>query len=277
MTVSDAAKVLEQLGGVPVEKPRAPFLHSKVERLSAKAGIGKPLVYVIPQDTPNACAVALSKEDAAIAVTTGLVRHLDENEIEAVLAHEIGHIQKDHSVAKTAVAARAMGLNLAAQIGGQLIWLSDIDFTPGDDDADDVGSQLIKALVTTVAQTATESLAASMQSAVSFDSEFEADECGGALSRKPRALASALGRIEQLTMKGETQYERAVSQLFIVSPAYLHYQTHPATNSRIERLTAMKGHLPKVASVTTVFCSSCGDKTDADGKYCSWCGDKLDT
>lgn len=274
--MSEAAKVLEQLGGVQVGKAKAPFLHTKVERLAARAGIKSPLVYVIQDDAPNACAVGLSDDDTAVAVTTGLLKHLDENEIEAVLAHEVGHIQKGHSVAKTQVALKAIVISAAASAGGQLIATSDMDFTPGDDDSDDLFSTLVKIALGVAVSAAGGAAASDMLSAAAFRTEFEADECGGSLSRRPWALASALRRIEELTMGGGKDYKPEVSQLFIVSPAYLHHQSHPPTEERIERLSAMKATLPKLANLPTIFCSSCGEKTDADGKYCYWCGSELD-
>ena len=273
--MSEAAKILEQLGGVHVSKSKAPFLHKKAERLAARAGIQKPLLYVIPDSAPNACAVGLSDEDTAVAVTTGLLAKLDESQIEAVLAHEIGHIQKGHSVAKTRVALKAMAISFAAGTAGRMVLTSDLDFTPGDGDSDDFASLALKILGQTILQSAGNAIASNVLTSASFESEFEADECGGAFSRKPWALASALKRIEKLTMEGEKEYEPEVSQLFIVSPAYLQHQTHPATLQRIERLVAMKSHMSEVVSLPTMFCSSCGEKTDTDGVYCYWCGVEL--
>ncbi len=274
--MSDAAEVIERMGGVQVSKNRAPFCHRKIERLAARAGIKKPRVYVIPDSAPNAFAVGLSSDDTAVAVTTGLLSNLDENEIEAVLAHEIGHIQKGHYIEKTKVAMKAMAIGVVAEIGGGIIATSDVDFTPGDNDSSDLLSTVLKIGVGVAVAAAGAAVASNILTADSLRCEFEADECGGTLARKPWALASALKRIEEFTRVGEKKYAPEVSQLFIISPAYLNYQTHPPTAERIERLSHMNATLPKLANIPTFYCSSCGEKTDADGNYCYWCGGELD-
>jgi heat shock protein HtpX len=273
--MNKAAEVIEGMGGIEVSKSRAPFCHRKIERLAVRAGIKKPRVYVIPDDAPNACAVGLSSDDTAVAVTTGLLSNLDENEIEAVLAHEIGHLQKGHSIEKTKVAMRAMAIGTAAAISGQMLATSDLDLTPGDDDSNDLLSTLLKIGVGVAAAAAGEVVASNILTTVSLRSEFEADECGGTLARKPWALARALKKIEGLTRAGEKKYAPEVSQLFIISPAYLNHQTHPSTAERIQRLSTMYAKHPEVANIPTIFCSSCGEKTDADGNYCYWCGSEL--
>lgn len=273
--MSEAAEVIERMGGVSVDKGKAPFLHRKVERLAGRAGIGKPRIYVITDPMPNACAVGLSTSDAAVAVTTGLLRELDEFEVETVLAHEIGHIQKGHCIEKTRVAMKALAISSVADLGGRSIVNSDLDFTPGDDDSDDMLSTVIKVGLGLAVAAAGSATASNLMSAAAFQSEFEADECGGALARRPWALASALGKIETLAKAGIKHFEPEVAQLFIVSPAYLNQQTHPATEERILRLSSAPNALPKIKNVPTVFCTSCGEKTDEDGNYCYWCGGEL--
>lgn len=274
--MSEAAEVIERMGGVCVDKSRAPFLHRKVERLAVRAGIRKPLLYVIPDRTPNACAVGLSSDDSAVAVTTGLLSELDEYEIEAVLAHEIGHVQKGHCIEKTKIAMKAMAIGVVAEMSGRSIATSNLDFTPGDDDSDDLLSTVLKiGLGVAVAAVGT-ATAANLMTAASFQSEFEADECGGILAKKPWALANALRRIEAFAKIGEKKFSPEVSQLFIISPSYLNYQTHPATEERIQKLSSMASVFPKLATIATIYCSSCGEKTDEDGAYCYWCGSELD-
>ena len=275
--MSNADRVIEQIGGMQVSRAKSPFLHRKVERLAALAKIIKPRVYVIPDNVPNACAVGLSNSDSAVAITTGLLQNLDEYEIEAVLAHEIGHIQKGHSIAKTKVAMKAMAIGVAAEIGARSIVSSDVDFTPGDDDSDDLLSTILKVAVSGVIATAGNAVASNFMSKDAFQSEFEADECGGSLSGKPWALARALKTLEKLSQSGEKQFAPEVSQLFIISPTYLNYQTHPPTAERIERLSRLIAQQREIVNVPTIFCSSCGEKTDSDGKYCYWCGCELDS
>jgi heat shock protein HtpX len=275
--VSNAADVIKGMGGLCVSKTTAPFLHRKIERLAVRAGIQKPQIYVIPDQLPNACAVGLSANDSAVAVTTGLLSEFDEHEIEAVLAHEIGHIQKGHCIEKTKVAMKAMAIGMVAEMGGRSIASSNLDFTPGDDDSDDLLSTLLKVGLGVAVAAAGTAAAASLMTASSFQSEFEADECGGKLAKKPWALASALQKIEKLAAIGTQKFAPEVSQLFIVSPAYLNYKTHPATGDRVQRLIAMPTMAPKLSGVPTIFCGFCGEKTDSDGAYCYWCGCSLST
>jgi len=275
--MGEATKVLEQMGGKRVTKAQAPFYYGKVERLACRAKMKMPQLYVIPERTPNACAVSTSDEDTAVAVTTGLMQALDEDEIDAVLAHEIGHIQKGHSIEKTKIAMKAMAISTVAAVGGDLLIHSDVDFTPDDDDTDDFLSMAIKIGIGVAASSAGSAVAANMMSKNSFASEFEADECGATLSRKPWALSRALQRLESLMVGGEKQYAPEVSQLFIVSPTYLQYETHPPTKERMDRLAKLEVEVQKVKGVPTIFCPSCGIKTDEDGKFCYWCGVELAT
>lgn len=274
--MSEATAVIEQMGGIEVSKSKAPFIHRKIERLAVLAGIIKPRVFVIPDTAPNACAVGLRNDDTAVAVTTGLLNELDENEIEAVIAHEIGHIQKGHSIEKTRVAMNAMAIGIFTSVAGNSIATSDMDFTPDDNDSDDLISTVLKIGLAIGVKVAGDATATNLLTTASFRSEFEADECGGLLSKKPWALASALKKIERLAKVGTNSFAPEISQLFIISPAYLNYQTHPATNERVQKLLGMSAVLPKTKSIATIFCSSCGEKTDEDGTFCYWCGSELD-
>lgn len=274
--MNEAAEVIKRLGGIEVSKSRAPFCHRKIERLAARAGIQKPRIYIIPDKTPNACAVGLSHNDTAVGVTTGLLRNLDENEIEAVLAHEIGHIQRGHSIEKTKIAMKALAISVVAGIGGRMIATSDMDLTPDDDNPDDLLSTVLKIGIGVATSAAGNAMASGVLTSASFRSEFEADESGGMLARKPWALASALKRIEELTQFGEKKYAPELSQLFIISPSYLDHQSHPPTSERIERLANIGTKIPEVLHIPTIYCFACGEKTDSDGGYCYWCGTDLD-
>ncbi len=271
---------MEELGGARVSKLQAPFLHQKVARLVARAGIPMPSVFVIPESLPNACAVGLADDDMAVAVTSGLLKHLDEHQIEAVLAHEIGHIQHGHSVAKTKVALKGLGLSMIGRSIGRRIATSETDWTPDDDDDDDLASMLFKLCAGAAVAAAGDAVAAGVMGAAAFRSEFEADEAGGQLSKKPWALASALQTIEALGREGNRKYASEVAQLFIIDPDFVNHKTHPDTLERVQKLeqtlALMEGVSPEAASVPTSFCTSCGEKTDSDGKFCYWCGSEVD-
>lgn len=274
--MNESEAIIKAMNGVPIDKHSAPFYHRATEKLSALAGISKPKIYIVPEDIPNAFAVGLSGDDASIAVTTGLLRHLNEDEIESALAHEIGHIKKGHMVDKTKVAMKALAVTATGEIAGTLIMTSDIDFTPGDGDSYDplsVGLKIVTGLVVAGAGAA---LGSKWLTDVSFKSEFEADRFSASLTKKSWALARALKKLENLTKIGSIKYRPEVSQLFIVCPSYLNYKTHPPTEERVKELLSVPGD-SSIQDISSIFCPTCGNKTDGDGKYCYWCGNLLET
>ena len=274
--MSQVAEILRSIGGEPLTKGRAPFLEHKLARLAKRARISTPALYIIKNELPNACAVGLSQTDSAVAVTSGLLNSLDEYQIEAVLAHEIGHIQKGHSIAKTQVAMKALMIaGGGAFFAGELA-SSGIDFTPEDDDPDDLVSALLRLCLAGGVAAVGGGIASGLMSDKAFESEFEADRAGAELSGKGWALASALQSIEDRSKASSKTHDPRVSQLFIVSPEYLGHATHPPAPDRIARLLAEPGSVVAVSEVPTQFCFSCGEKTDSDGKHCYWCGIRLD-
>lgn len=270
--MGEADQIIANMGGILISPNDAPFCYNMTRRLAARARIPVPRIYVIPEPAPNAFAVGLTLDDSALAVTTGLLQQLDEYEIEAVLGHEIGHIQKGHSVSKTQVAMKAMAIATTALAAGHQIATSDIDLTPGDDDPDDPLSLILKLGAGAAVAGAGTAAASSILSRNSFQAEFEADQCSAELAKKPWALSRALRRIERLMVKSKMHHAPEVAQLFIISPAYLDYQTHPPTSERVARLNVLPRAVAEIGPVSTMFCGSCGEKTDADGRFCYWCG-----
>lgn len=263
---------MAEMGGLLTNPIDAPFCHSVLKRLAQRAKIVTPALYIVRDPAPNAFAVGLEKDDSAVAVTTGLLRALDEHEIEGVLGHEVGHIQQGHSVAKTRIAMRALGLAATAIAAGQALATSDIDFTPGDDDPDDILSGILKIGTGALVAATGGVVASNMLQKESFKSEFEADFWGASFSKKPWALRRALSKMERLVAAPGVNYAPEISQLFIIAPSYGNYETHPPTGERAVRLERLSSPLPEVAEVETIFCPYCGDKTDGDGAYCYWCG-----
>jgi heat shock protein HtpX len=231
--------VLRMYGAREVGELEAPGLHAIVGRLAQRAGIPKPRVYVIPQDSPNAFATGRSPARAAVAVTDGLVRVLDRDELEGVLAHELAHVRNRDTLISTVAATIAGAIGMLADMVrfGALLGLSRGD-AEDHDAAAGHGTGLLPVLIAPF-------LAMLIQLAISRAREFLADETGARLTRAPLALASALRTIEARSREMPmTAGTAATAHLFIVNPlsgsGWLSlFSTHPSVDDRVERLEAM--------------------------------------
>ena len=230
----------------------------------------------LPPSNPNALAVGLSSDDTAIAVSSALFYNLNENELEGVIAHEIGHIAKGHSIKKTQVAMKAMAIAATGEIAGTVIMNSNINLNPWDNGSNDLLSVGLKLFAGVAAVGVGAAIGYKWLTDENLKNEYEADNVGARISKKSWALSGALSKIERLMSTTTKQYKPEVAQLFLISPSYLKIQTHPPTSERIKQLSLLsdKGK-PFVSDVSTIFCSTCGDKTDEDGSYCYWCGSLL--
>jgi heat shock protein HtpX len=275
-------KIPKAFGGFEVSKEETPFYYKLVEECCKKVQMKRPKLYVIPDEEANAFTTG-SRDSALIATTTGLLEILNEDELEAVISHEIGHIQFGDVQEKTKVALKALPAIAAGTIASTLLITSDIDFTPWDDDSDDWLSLGLKVFAGLAIAGLTKYATEKWSMKTSYKCEYRADEFAGELSKKPWALASALEKIEKkLSMNKKLPAE--IAQLFIVSPVSelsraKGSSTHPPTTSRIQELLNQyrvgKHYIPKnesLQSVPTFFCSICGMKTDSDGSYCMYCG-----
>src|SRR5206468_2759767 len=229
--------VLAAYGAQPIEEAAAPRLYAIVHRLATRAGIPMPRVYLIPSETPNAFATGRNPEHAAVAVTEGIMRILDEEELEGVLAHELSHV-KNHDVLISTIAATLAGAitylahmaQYAAMFGGRR-------------DDEEGGSNPIAAILLAILAPIAALL---VQMAVSRAREFQADATGAQVSGKSWGLAKAL---EKLQMANEAapmaQATPATAHLFIVNPLSGQtlmrlFSTHPPLEERIARLRAMR-------------------------------------
>ena len=217
----------------------APMLHRMVEDLAASAGIPKPKVCVVPEDTPNAFATGRNPENGVVAVTEGILRLLSPEELKGVLAHEIGHIRNRDMFIQT----------VAAVLGTVIMFLASMArwaaiFGGGRSSSSEGGGGgnfLASMLLAVVAP-----LAASLiQFAISRSREYMADEAGAAFCGNPKALASALGKLSSAAKaKPIHSGSPATAHMFIVNPftsggmANL-FSTHPPVDERIRRLQAM--------------------------------------
>lgn len=227
--------LLRMYGARQIDAASAPDLFRMVERLSQNAGIPMPKVYIMENPQPNAFATGRNPENAAVAFTTGIMQQLSSEELAGVAAHELAHIKHRDTLTMT----------ITAVIAGAISMLANMAFFMGGDRRNQPGGMVIMLLVTLLAPIA----AMLVQAAISRSREYEADRAGAEISGRPMWLASALGQIERSVRGGtpnpEADANPATAHLFIINP--LHgglsglFSTHPSTEERIARLTAMAG------------------------------------
>ncbi|RLE10555.1 protease HtpX [Candidatus Aerophobetes bacterium] len=219
---------------LPSDEPR---IHRMVSNLSQAANIPKPRIYLIPLNIPNAFATGRDPKHASLALTEGILRTLNEEELEGVISHEIAHI-KNRDILIGTIAA-----TLAGAIMTIAYWARWIAFL-GSGDEDRGGIGLIGILLLSILAP----LAATIvQMAISRTREYQADETGAHLSGKPLALANALEKLEMVARRSPLGGgSPATSHLFIVNPfrgdfLFRLFSTHPPIEERIRRLRALAG------------------------------------
>lgn len=208
----------------------SPDLFEMVERLALRAGIPMPKLYVIDNQQPNAFATGRNPENAAVAFSTGLLNHLDYEEIGAVIAHELAHIRSRDTLTMTVTATFAGAISMLAQFG--------LFF--GARNANSPLGPIASIFMIIVAPLA----ALTVQMAVSRNREYEADKDGAMICGDPLALARALGRISNLAKNFENPFARrspGMAHLFIINPlagrgADNLFATHPNVENRIAAL-----------------------------------------
>jgi heat shock protein HtpX len=224
--------VLSMYGAKPVGPEQAPELHAIVEKIAMKAGIPMPRLYIIPDAALNAFATGRSPSHAAVAATAGILRALNREELEGVLAHEISHVLNRDTLISSVAATLAGAISHLAHFAY---------FLPvGRHDDDDRGGPLNGLLALILAPIA----AMLIQLAVSRSREYGADATGARLVGYPDGLIGALRKLqaaaERIPMRAA---DPATAHLFIVNPlsgrslAGL-FSTHPPVERRIERLMA---------------------------------------
>jgi len=223
--------VLAMYGAKEIPYEEAPWLHDMIEELSRRANIPKPKIYLAPIDIPNAFATGRSPEHAAVAVTSGILRILDREELRGVLAHELAHIKN------------------SATIGGAISMLAEMAFWSSlfggrDEEEGGIGGILSAVLLMFLAPIA----AMLVQMAISRSREYAADETGAKICGCPLSLAKALEKLEMAATKlapvASHEVNPGTAHLMIVNPlrgdfvATL-FSTHPPTQERIRRLYEM--------------------------------------
>lgn len=215
----------------------APALHAMVDELSAQAGIPKPRLYVIPQDSPNAFATGRNPDHAAVAVTQGIMQLLSPEELRGVIAHELAHV-KNRDILVQSVAAVLAGA--IVMLANWVKWTAIFGFGRGDDE--EGGNPLAALALAIVAPIA----ATIIQFAISRSREYLADETGARISRSPMSLAGALEKLNSWSQRVPLHGNQATENMFIVNPfsgrgmASL-FSTHPPIEERVARLRGMAG------------------------------------
>jgi heat shock protein HtpX len=225
--------VLRMHGAMEVDARTAPQLHAMVARLVQRAQMPMPKVYVIDTPQPNAFATGRNPENAAVAATTGIMQMLTEDELEAVMAHELGHVKNRDTLIMTVTATFAGAIGMIANFAG---------FFGGSRDGERMNPIMGIALMILAP------LAAMVvQMAISRTREYGADKAGAEMSGNPLALARALEKISRGAAhipNPAAEANPATAHLFIVNPLSGRgmdnlFSTHPNPQNRIEALVAM--------------------------------------
>ena len=230
--------VLRMYGAQEIERGDHPAFYGMVERLAQRAGLPMPKVYIIPDQSPNAFATGRNPDHAAVAATEGILRILSPEELEGVMAHELGHV-KNRDILISTIAATIAGA--IAMIANMLQWGAILGGGRDDEEGGGIGG-LVGSLAMAILAPF---MAMLIQMAVSRSREFLADATGAEICGKPRALASALARLQnasqQIPLHDATP---ATAHMFIVNPLtggglMSLFSTHPPMEERIARLQAM--------------------------------------
>ena len=232
--------VLKMYGAQAVTPQDAPDLIRMVSSLAQKAKMPMPKVYIINTEVPNAFATGRDPEHGVVAVTTGIMRALNYEELEGVVAHELAHIKNRDTLISTIVASIA---GVIAMIGSIAQWSAIFGLGRGDDEEGGGIGGIVEFVFLVVLAPLTATL---IQLGVSRSREYLADQTGGTVSGNPLALASALKKIEYYAKhRVMPEATPATSHMFIINPLsgaggmlVSLFSTHPSTNERVAKLEA---------------------------------------
>ncbi|HVJ06003.1 MAG TPA: zinc metalloprotease HtpX [Candidatus Saccharimonadales bacterium] len=225
-------------GAQAVTREELPRVYQIVERLCAKTGLPMPKIFMIPTGSPNAFATGRNPEHASVAVTGGILDLLTDDELEGVLAHELGHVRNRDILISSIAATFAGAVTILARMAGYAAM-----FGGGGRDRDREGGG---GALGAIAMMILAPIAAMLiQMAVSRSREYQADATGAHFTGNPGALASALRKIETYATRVPMQVSPATAHMYIIQPLLGGisfgnlFSTHPPTAERIARLTQM--------------------------------------
>lgn len=224
--------VLSMYRAQPLERAQAPGLFDTVARLAGRAGLPMPAVYLIPEDAPNAFATGRNPDHAVVAVTRGLMNMMDQDELEGVIAHELGHIRNRDILIST----------IAATLSGAIMWVASMArfsaiFGGSDDEEGGLG------VVGVILMSVLAPMAAMLiQMAVSRSREYLADATAAGITGNPGGLARALSKLGAYSGRGQADANPSTAHMFIVNPLTGRqmmklFSTHPPIEDRVARLT----------------------------------------
>ncbi|MBQ7499141.1 MAG: zinc metalloprotease HtpX [Selenomonas sp.] len=228
--------VLKSYGAEPIEREQAPELYGLVEKLAANAELPMPRVAIINSDVPNAFATGRNPDNAVVAVTTGIMRTLNYEELSGVIGHELAHVKHRDILISTIAATMA---SVITYVANMLQWAA--IFGSNSDDEDN-GGGFIGMIATIILAPIAASL---IQMAISRSREYDADKTGAEICGNPNYLANGLEKIEYYATHAAAmpQATQATAHMFIINPlkgAGKMFQglfsTHPDTQERIARL-----------------------------------------
>jgi heat shock protein HtpX len=224
-------------GAQPIEREENPRIYQIVERLAAKANIPVPKIYFIPTDSPNAFATGRNPNHASVAVTRGILEICDDEEIEGVLAHELGHVRNRDILISAIVATVAGAITMLAHFAYYAELFGGFGGEGGSDDRR--GGGIFSALAMMILAPLAATL---IQLAISRSREYEADHTGAQITGNPMGLARALDKIDKWSKQLPMRVPPSMAHLYCAQPLTTTqvfsslFSTHPPIPKRIERL-----------------------------------------
>ncbi len=228
-----SSMVLKMYGAEIIERERVPELYDMVDRLRQRAGLPMPTVALAAQEQPNAFATGRNPEHAVVCVTAGLMRLVNREELEGVIAHELAHIKNRDMLLQTFTATLAAAISYLANMA---MWGAML----GGRGEDEEGGGMIGGLAMMILAPIAASV---VQMAISRQREFKADAVGAKICGKPLALAGALRKLDAYALRIPMNVSPVAAPLAQVNPLAAHgggiaklFSTHPPTEDRVARL-----------------------------------------